>query len=462
MVNRAQILMMRALLLASVAVLTAAAAQAQTLTRYTEAPGQPALSLGTFQSSLPGAKALKLTVGIGSAAFRDPKSPADTFFTVSDRGANFTCDDAKDVLGLAPEAACPAVEGIKEGAGRLYPRPDDVIAIFEVKLDAAAKTYAVTKTLPLKTPKGSPITGLTNPLSVATTEKPRDGNAQPLKQNINSLDAEGLVRLPDGRFFIAEENAPGLVEVAADGTVTRRFVPAGTEKDFAAAEYPVSGPLPAILAKRHSNRGLESLSLSDDGRFLYTMVQNPLDNPDAKAYAKALNARLLKLEIGKDAAGATTLTPVAEYVYQLDDFAAFAKLGATDAKKPSDLRLSEMTALGHEHFLVDERTDQITKLFEIELAGATNILGSKWDETATSPTLEQSNDLSGTGITPVKKAERLVASSLEGAQPRFPGKIEGLSLTADGKLFTINDNDFGITGASTVITIVESPQIGPR
>ena len=62
----------------------------------------------------------------------------------------------------------------------------------------------------------------------------------------------------------------------------------------------------------------------------------------------------------------------------------------------------------------------------------------------------------------MKKAERLVASSLEGAEPRFPGKIEGLSLTADGKLFTINDNDFGITGASTVITIVESPQIGPR
>ena len=358
MVNRAQIIMMRALLLASVALLAATATQAQMITRYSEAPGQPALSLGTFQSTLPGAKALTLTAGIGSAAFRDPKGPADTFFTVSDRGANFTCDDAKDVLGLAPEVACPAVEGIKEGAGRLYPRPDDVIAIFEVKLDAGAKTYTVTKTLALKTPKGSPITGLTNPLSVATTEKPRDGNAQPLKQNINSLDAEGLVRLPDGRFFIAEENAPGLVEVAADGTVTRRFVPAGTEKDFAAAEYPVSSPLPAILARRHSNRGLESLSLSEDGRFLYTMVQNPLDNPDAKAYAKALNTRLLKLEIGRDAAGATTLTPVAEYVYQLDDFAAFAKLGATDAKKPSDLRLSEMTALAHEHFLVDERTDR--------------------------------------------------------------------------------------------------------
>ena len=453
---------MRQLLLAAAVTLVASTTHAQTVTRYSEAPGQPNLTLGAFQSTLPGAKPLKLTSGIGSAAFRDPKDPADTFFTMADRGANYTCDDAKDVLGLSPEVACPAVEGIKEGAGRLYPRPDDVIAIFQVKLDPAAKTYTVMQTIPLKTPKGSPITGLTNPLTVATTEKPRNGNGQPLKQNINAIDAEGLVRLPDGRFFVAEENATGLVEIAADGTVLRRFVPAGTEKDFAAAEYPVSGTLPAILAKRHSNRGLESLSMSEDGRFLYTLVQNPLDNPDAKAYGKALNTRLYKLEIGKDAGGATTLTPVAEYVYRLDDFAAFAKLGATDAKKPSDLRISEMTALGHEHFLVDERTDQIARFFEIDLAGASNILGSKWDDVATSPTLEQAVDLAGTDIVPVKKTERLVASSLEGATPRFPGKIEGLSLTADGKLFMINDNDFGISGAETVITIVEDPQIGPR
>ena len=356
----------------------------------------------------------------------------------------------------------PAVDGIKEGAGRLYPRPDDVIAIFQVKLDPAAKTYSVAQTIPLKTPKGSPITGLTNPLTVATTEKPRDGNGQPLKQNINAIDAEGLVRLPDGRFFVAEENATGLVEVAADGTVLRRFVPAGTEKDFAAAEYPVSGSCRPSWPSAIPTAGSESLSMSEDGRFLYTMVQNPLDNPDAKAYGRAFNTRLYKLEIGKDTGGATTLTPVAEYVYRLDDFAAFAKLGATDAKKPSDLRISEMTALGHEHFLVDERTDQIARFFEIDLAGATNILGSKWDDVATSPTLEQAVDLAGTDIIPVKKTERLLASSLEGATPRFPGKIEGLSLTADGKLFMINDNDFGISGAETVITIVEDPHIGSR
>ena len=175
----------------------------------------------------------------------------------------------------------------------------------------------------------------------------------------------------------------------------------------------------------------------------------------------SINARLLKLEIGTDGE-ATTLTPVAEYVYQLDDWNKFAALGATDAEKPSSLRISEMTALGHEHFLVDERTDQVAKLFEISLEGATDILGAPWDDEATSPSLEQTDDLAAAGVTPVSKTERLVASSLEGAATRYPGKIEGASLTADGKLILINDNDFGIAGAPTQILVVEGTEIGPR
>ena len=191
------------------------------------------------------------------------------------------------------------------------------------------------------------------------------------------------------------------------------------------------------------------------------MVQNPLDNPDAKAYGKAINTRLFKIEVG-ESGGETALSSVGEYVYQLDDWNKFAALGATDATAPSSLRVSEMTALGHEHFLVDERTDQITKLFEITLDGATNILGSKWDDPATAPSLEQTDDLASIGIVPAAKTERLVASSLENASPRYPGKIEGLSLTADGKLFMINDNDFGIEGAKNEIVIVEGSEVGPR
>ena len=452
---------MRRILVAAMSLAATSSLQAETLTLYEAAPGQEALSLESYQSPVPGSKALDLDVGIGSSAFRDPNAPANTFYTASDRGPNFTCDDAVDLMNVKAEEICPAVEGQKAGSGRIYPVPGYNVSIYRVTLDPAAKTYTVNGVIPLKTPKGNPITGLTNPLKVAKTDKPRDGAGQPLAQDVNAIDAEGLVKLPDGRFFIGEENATGIVEISADGVITRRFVPAGTEQDFAAADYPISGTLPAILSMRHSNRGIESLALGDDGKTLYAMVQNPLDNPDSKAYGKAINTRLFKIEIG-DGGDETTLTVVAEYVYQLDDWKKYAELGATDAKAPSSLRISEMTALGHEHFLVDERTDQITKIFEIALDGATNILGSKWDDPATSPTLEQTDDLASIDIVPVTKTERIVASSLESAKTRYPGKIEGLSLTSDGKLFMINDNDFGIDGAKTEIVVVDDPAIGPR
>jgi len=452
---------MRHVLVAAMSLVATSALHAETLTLYEAAPGQEALSLPRYQSKLPGANALDLDVGIGSAAFRDPSGPANTFYTASDRGPNFTCDDAVDLMGVKADDICPEAGGQKAGSGRLYPTPDYSVSIYQVTLDPAAKTFTVTNVIPLTTPKGHPVTGLTNPLKVAKTDKPRDGEGQPLAQDPNSIDAEGLVKLADGRFFIGEENATGIVEISAGGVAPRRFVPAGTEQDFSAADYSVVGSLPAILSMRHSNRGIESLALGDDGKTLYAMVQNPLDNPDAKAYGKAINTRFFKLEVGGSGAE-TTLTPVAEYVYQLDDWNKYAALGATDAKAPSSLRVSETTALGHEHFLVDERTDQIAKLFEISLDGATNILGGKWDDPATSPTLEQTDDLASIGIVPATKTERLVASSLEGATPRYPGKIEGLALTSDGKLFMINDNDFGIEGAKTEIVIVDDSEIGPR
>jgi len=448
---------MRSLLLLTAASLLVTPVHAETVTVLKA----PEIVIGDFTPPAPGAKTLHLTVGFGSALFRDPKAPAGTVFGLADRGANLTCDDAKDVYGVEPEVACPALGGLKAGEGRLYPSPDYQIAIYELKLDPAAKTFAVTRTIPLKTPAGKPVSGLLNPLKVAKTEKGRDGAGRPLPADPNAIDAEGLVRLPDGRFFVSEENATGIVEVSADGTITRRFVPAGTEGDYAAADYPVVGSLPAILAKRNSNRGLESLALSEDGRFLYTLVQNPLANPDGKTYNGAVNTRLLKIEIGKAADGMTTLIPVAEFVYQLDDWQAFKALGATDATKPSSLRISEMLHLGNEHFAVDERTDQIAKIFEISLQGATNILGTLWDDAATTPSLEQTKDLAAAKIAPVTKVERLVASSL-GDKAAYPAKIEGMALDAEGSLVLINDNDFGITGEETRVLIVKDSGIGPR
>ena len=251
---------MRRILVAAMSLAATSALHAETITVYEAAPGQEVLTLERYQSPVAGSKALDLDVGIGSSAFRDPSGPANTFYTASDRGPNFTCGDAEDLMGVKAEEICPAVEGQKAGSGRIYPTPDYTVTIYQVTLDPAAKTFSVTGAIPLKTPKGNPITGLTNPLKVAKTDKPRDGAGAALRQDVNSIDAEGLVKFADGRFFIGEENATGIVEISADGVITRRFVPAGTEQDFADADYPVSGcasrdPLHAALEPRHRIAG---------------------------------------------------------------------------------------------------------------------------------------------------------------------------------------------------------------
>ncbi len=451
--------MRRLAALAVLPFLAAGAASAESIPVYAPAGELPALTLPSYRPPLEGARELRLDVGIGSGLFRAADDPPHVYHAVSDRGPNFACQEAEDLLAVKAEEICPEADGAKAGAGRLYPLPDYNVSIYQITLDPDAKTFTVSDVIPLKTASGKPIVGMTNPLTMARTEVPRDGSGTVIAQNPDSIDAEALVRLADGRFFIAEENAPSVVEVSAEGVITRRHVPAGTEPDFAGADYEVVGTLPAILAKRQSNRGLESIALGDDSRTLYTLMQNPLANPDAKAYGDAVNTRLLQLTIGEGSPAALEVT--AEYVYQLDDFQKFAAAGASDAKRPSSLRISEMLALGNGHFLVDERTDEIAKLFEITVEGATNILGTEWDDPATSPSLEQA-DLETAGIVPVRKTEMLVASSLGEAAIRYPAKIEGLALTAEGDLVIINDNDFGIAGLPNRVVVVKDSGIGPR
>ena len=414
------------------AALPASAQEIQTLTNA--APDQ--LSLGEY--AVPGGKTLELSVGIGSSLYHVPGDPPDRFWALSDRGPNIACSDAEEIMGVDPKQFCA---GIKQG--RVYPRPDYAPSIFELRLDRDQRTFSIVDTIALERADGTPVTGLPNPLAKASTETPLDGTGRQIATDAAALDTEGLVRLPDGTFWIGEENAPSVLHVAAGGKVIMRFVPKGSESDFADAGYPVAGTLPAILAKRPLNRGIEGLALDGDGH-LWAMLQNPLVNPDADAFKAAANARLLKIDPVSGAA-------VAEYVYTLEPMAGFP---GEEKKAQSTARISELTHIGGTRFLIDDRTDRTTHILEIDTAGATDILGSRWDDPAISPTLEQS-DLAATGIKPVSKRLALDSAKL----PQLPTKIEGVSLV-DGVLYLINDDDFGIEGQHTTISAIEGLTLG--
>jgi hypothetical protein len=441
----------------------------------------PELLLGSYTHPA-GGTTLDLRVGIGSGAYRGPfdlfpsaiwdfiarllhrKNPVvDAFWMVSDRGPNFQCEEAELVIALDAETACPAEGTVGAGVGRIYPRPDYSPSIFRVHL-LRNGTFRVARTIPLRTKHGHPVLGLPNPLTVASTEAPRDGDALVIDQDAGSVDAEAIAHVPifGGRFLIGEENGPSILEVAADGRVLKRFVPAGTEHDFTApggglapADYAIEGSLPGILAKRRLNRGIESLAISFDLRFVYALLQSPLDNPTGSgAVRDSGRLRLLKFRIHWHPAG-SSLEPVGEWVYLLEPADAFKQLGEAASLRRRDLRVSEMLRVGPDRFLIIERTDLITILFEVDLRTGTNILGPPFDDLATSPSLEQVADLATAGVTPLSKTQRLIASSLmQGPGPLFPQKLEGLAIARDGRLLTVNDDDFGITGQVTRIDLV--------
>jgi hypothetical protein len=383
-------------------------------------------------------RTLNLSVGIGSGAFRHPDDPPNVIWTIGDRGPNIACGEFKQIARME----LPACRETKNG--RVYLTPSYTPSIYRVMLTGDGQ-FRITDVITLKDREGIPLSGLPNPLSSATTESPLDGRGKPLEQDVHGIDAEALIRLTDGTFWVADENAPSIVHFSSDGRIITRHVPQGTEADYANARYDVVGSLPAILAKRQLNRGIESLAVSRDERFLFFALQSPLANPDTAAFRTSRNVRLFQIE-------RTSMQIVGEYVYVLDDPKTFRR---DPSSNQADPRISEMTVIGTNHLVVLERTEATTKLYEIDLGKATNIHGTPWDQISTSPSLEQM-DLAEAMIEPVKKVLRFDTADF----PKIAGKTEGVAVLPDGALALINDDDFGITGANTQIVIVRGLTFG--
>jgi hypothetical protein len=396
------------------------------------------LRVGQF--TFEGGKTLNLTVGIGSGAWRGPNDPPNVIWTLGDRGPNIACSEMKEIAGI-DFAPCKEVRN-----GRVYPTPSYAPSIYRVML-LDNGTFRITDVITLKDRDGHPLSGMLNPQKTAATENAIDGSGKPLPHDLNGFDTEGIVRLADGTFWIGDENGPSIAHFSSDGRMIVRHVPAGTEGEFAGARYDVKGTLPAILAKRAINRGIESMAVSPDERFLYFIMQNPLANPDVKSYQQAKNTRLFKIE-------RASMQVIGEYVYMLDDPTTFRR---DPSKRQNDPRISELMAIGLDQLVVLERTEQTTKLYEVRLANATDIAGTKWDDPKTSPTLEQT-DLVAANVRPVSKVIRLDTGSF----PDIVGKTEGMALLGDGSLALINDDDFGITGGRTQIVVLQGTGIVRR
>lgn len=219
------------------------------------------------------------------------------------------------------------------------------------------------------------------------------------------------------------------------------FYPAGSLKvaaRFSGADYPLKENLPAILAKRHLNRGIESIALSPDQQFIYFALQSPLDNPTPATYKQSRNVRLFKVhrEDGQI---------LSEYLYRIDRPDTFMKDNANKKPSQNDVKVSDMVAVGQDKLIVLERISKTTKFYQIDLAKS-HPLAKSWDDEKLSPSLESVKTQPA-----LNKKMMLNTDDIANA----PDKLEGVAYVNPHLWYLINDNDFGIEGQGTHIVEVD-------
>ncbi|MFI5882358.1 esterase-like activity of phytase family protein [Streptomyces sp. NPDC051554] len=341
--------------------------------------------------------------GIGSDIC--PAGRKGEYWTVTDRGPNGQIK----------------VGGTKR---RTFPVPGFDPAI--VKIRVSGDKVKVLDALPITTSSGKAVSGLPN--QQGRDEAPYSYDAQTaLSYNPNGLDTEGIVRAGDGSFWLVDEYGPSLVHVSARGKVLTRYVPKGLH--LTGADYPVVEALPAVLLHRKTNRGFEGLAQLPGGD-LVMALQSPLSLPDGDAGDASLNTRLWRFSTKKKAV-------TAEYAYRFDPVNVVDP-GEDDT---SELKISSVVAVGDDRLLVEERTDKAARLQMVKLSRKSNILGGRYDDDTTSPSLEQLDDQAASGV-PVL-AKKLVVDL--GTVSGVPQKIEGIARVDHDTLALVNDNDFGMT-----------------
>ena len=338
--------------------------------------------------------------GFGSAASKHPFN-SNEFYALTDRGAN-----------------------TKIPGGKVFLTPDYSPKIGHFMINGDGSVLEL-NTIQLKTPSGTPITGLPNPQGLgATGEIPYNLNQEVLSYDEYGLDPEGLVAMNDGTFWISDEYGPHIVHLNSNGVELERISPVGINTG--------ERKLPAVFKTRRPNRGMEGLGITANGKTLVGIMQSTLYNPSKSDIINKSLTRILTFNIQT---GET-----AQYLYK------------QDAKFNSN---SEIVGLSETEFLVIERDGKFLgesgsvqkKIYKIDISQATDVSGAFNAVNGLmvdGKTLEQNTweELKDNNIEPVTK-ELVSDLVLELNYPH--DKLEGLWMIGDHKLGILNDDDFGVT-----------------
>ncbi|MBC8011468.1 MAG: esterase-like activity of phytase family protein [Burkholderiales bacterium] len=227
--------------------------------------------------------------------------------------------------------------------------------------------------------------------------------SQALPQAYNgrlALDAEGIVRRPDGTLYVSDEYGPYVYRFAADGTLLSvlnspaALLPQRSGATSFASNNPEVGqlaPSPANPSSgRQNNQGLEGLTISPDGTKLYALLQSAArqDLNTSSVPGSRANTRMLVYDLASDPANPTL---IAEHVVQLPTYTA------TGGVNPVVAAQSELIALNDTQFLllardgrgngldnpgtaaVDEGRSDFRSILLLDISSATDIAGTSFD-----------------------------------------------------------------------------------
>jgi hypothetical protein len=337
--------------------------------------------------------------GFGSGAAAHPTRKGE-FYVITDRGPN------TDYLN-----------------GKKFLAPNFTPTIMHFKINADGNIEVI-KYIKLKNPSGQLITGLPNPVGMGSTgEIAYDAAGNVLGTDNYGLDSESIVAAVDGTFWVSDEYGPHIVHYSADGVELERISPIGVNTG--------TRKLPAVLAKRRANRGMEGLCITPDGKTLVGTIQSTMYVPTK---ALATNTTLTRIVTFDIATGQTK-----QYLYKQDG-------GASDS-------VCDITALSSTEFLVIERDGNfgsqggLKKVYRINISGASDVNGTDLAAVdgmkINGKALEQSTwaEITTAGLKPVTKT---LAVDLVAKLGYEHDKFEGIVYLGNNKLAVFNDDDFGV------------------
>ncbi len=286
-----------------------------------------------------------------------------------------------------------------------------------------------------------------------------------------SLDAEGLVLMPDGSYYVSDEYASSIYHFNAAGQLTGLISPPGALLPVTAGNVNFNSTA-APTTGRRNNQGMEGLSITPDGKYLLAVNQSG-SLQDLTNDGNQDNRKLTRVLVYDIQGNPTPASPIEHYVLELPTFDSNGDGSALDRTAAQ----SEVLALSKDQFLVLSR-DGIglgvagsapivyKSILLADTTGATNLAGTAYEGITSVVTAGQLNP----SITPVSTVEALnmlnptqlalVGMNLDYAGPgtltAMSEKQEGLALvpaldtpaTDDYYLFIGNDNDFLTTNGN--------------